>query len=252
MAQNRWVRPPTAPQAAGAGHQLPPITSFEISYRSDPDVVRTVVPPPLVAAPDAKVHLRFTDIDLELGTFQWRERVGWFGVDVVHGELSGEYPLIIPIDLEPAIAISRERNGEPKKLADIRIERHGADVRASMTRRGVTFAEIVGAVTGDLPVPEPYETRQFWFKFMPAVSGRGFDGDVLLVQVDQVRTPVSVEAVAAKVVLRDLPSAPLADLPIHELVSAHWTTRRATTSPHVVGPVDPDAFEPFAAVRYDA
>jgi len=121
-----------------------------------------------------------------------------------------------------------------------------------MTRRGVTFAEIVGAVTGDLPVPEPHETRQFWFKFMPAVSGRGFDGDVLLVQVDQVRTPVSVEAVAAKVVLRDLPSAPLADLPIHELVSAYWTTRRATTSPHVVGPVDPAAFEPFAAVRYDA
>jgi acetoacetate decarboxylase len=254
MPQNRWVRQPAASDAGngGGGHQLPPITSLEVTYRSDPELVRAVVPPPLVASPNANVHLRFTDIDLDFGSFQWREKVGWFGVDVLHGEVHGEYPLIIPIDLETAVAISRERNGEPKKLADIRIERRGADVRASMTRLGVTFAEVVGTVTGDLPVPDPYETRQFWFKFMPAVSGHGFDGEVLLVQVDQVRTPVRLEAVDAKVFLRDLPSAPLADLPVCELVSAHWTSRRATTSPRVVGPVDPDAFAPFAAARYDA
>jgi acetoacetate decarboxylase len=230
---------------------LPPISSLEVVYRSDPDLVRAVVPPPLQAAPDAKVHLRFTDIDLDFGTFTWREKVGWFGVDVVHDGLPGEYPLLIPIDLERAIAISRERHGEPKKLAEVTVERDGDDVQASMTRMGVTFAEVAGSVTGTLPVPEPYETRQFWFKFMPAVAGRGFDGDVLLVQVDQVRSPVTVEAVDGKVVLRDLASAPLADLPVEELVSVQWTSRRATTEPHVVGPVDPVAFEPFAAARYD-
>jgi acetoacetate decarboxylase len=251
MPQNRWVQSPADPSAGGGGHQLPPISSLEVVYRSDPDLVRAVVPPPLQAAPDAKVHLRFTDIDLDFGTFTWREKVGWFGVDVVHDGLPGEYPLLIPIDLERAIAISRERHGEPKKLAEITVERDGDDVQASMTRMGVTFAEVAGSVTGTLPVPEPYETRQFWFKFMPAVAGRGFDGDVLLVQVDQVRSPVTVEAVDGKVVLRDLASAPLADLPVEELVSVQWTSRRATTEPHVVGPVDPVAFEPFAAARYD-
>ena len=248
--QNRWVQEPAA-APAGGGHDLPPITSLEVSYRTAPGLIDAVVPPPLVAAPDALVHLRFTDIDLDFGSFRWQEHVGWFGVDVEHDGLRGEYPLLIPIDLERAVAISRERHGEPKKLADITIERDGDDVRASMTREGVTFAEVAGAVTGALPVPPAYETRQFWFKFMPAVSGRGFDGDVLLVQVDQVRTPVSVEAVDAKVVLRDLASAPLADLPVEEIVSAHWTSRRATTAPRVVGPVDPIAFEPFAAARYD-
>ena len=248
---NRWVRQPADPPAAGGGHDLPPITSLDVAYRSDPALVRAVVPPPLVAAPDALVHLRFTDIDLDFGTYRWQEHVGWFGVDVEYDGLRGEYPLLIPIDLERAVAISRERHGEPKKLAEITIERSGDDVRAAMTRQGVTFAEVVGTVTGALPVPPPYETRQFWFKFMPAVSGRGFDGDVLLVQVDQVRTPVSVEAVDAKVVLRDLPSAPLADLPVEQIESAVWTSRRATTAPRVVGRVDPDAFEPFAAARYD-
>jgi acetoacetate decarboxylase len=247
---NRWVREPTA-EPSGGGHQLPPITSFEVSYRTAPGLVEAVVPPPLAPADDALVHLRFTDIDLDFGGFRWQEHVGWFGVDVEYDGLRGEYPLLIPIDLEKAIAISRERHGEPKKLADVVIERDGDDVRASMTRQGVTFAEVVGTVTGPLDVPSAYETRQFWFKFMPAVSGRGFDGDVLLVQVDQTRTPVSVEGVDAKVVLRDLPSAPLADLPVTELVSCVWTSRRATTSPRVVGAVDPVAFEPFAAARYD-
>jgi acetoacetate decarboxylase len=251
MAQNRWVQPPADPSAAGGGHQLPPISSLEVVYRSDPDLVRAVVPPPLEAAPGAKVHLRFTDIDLDFGTFTWQEKVGWFGVDVTHDGLPGEYPLLIPIDLEKAIAISRERHGEPKKLAEITMARDGDDVRASMTRMGVTFAEVAGTVRGPLPVPEPYETRQFWFKFMPAVGGRGFDGDVLLIQVDQVRSPVTVEAVDGKVVLRDLASAPLADLPVDELVSVQWTSRRATTAPHVIGAVDPVAFEPFAAARYD-
>lgn len=251
MAQNRWVQPPADGPGGGGGHDLPPLTSLEVVYRSDPELVRAVVPPPLVAAPDGKVHLRFTDIDLDFGSFRWQEKVGWFGVDVTYDGAAGEYPLLIPIDLERAVAISRERHGEPKKLAEITMQRDGDDVRASMTRQGVTFAEVAGTVTGALAVPEPYATRQFWFKFMPAVSGRGFDGDVLLVQVDQTRTPVTLEGVDAKVVLRDLASAPLADLPIEELVSVRWTTRRTTTDPRLVGPVDPIAFEPFAAARYD-
>jgi acetoacetate decarboxylase len=251
MPPNRWITEPVDPPAGGGGHLLPPIASLEVTYLSDPAIMRSVVPPPLELADDAKVHLRFTNIDLDFGAHKWKEHVGWFGVDVTYDGLRGEYPLLIPIDLEKAIAISRERHGEPKKLADITIQRDGADVRASMTRLGVTFAEVVGTVNGNAPVPAPYETRQFWFKFLPAVSGRGFDGDVHLVQVDQIRTPVTVENVDAKVVLRDLPSAPLADLPIEELLSVRWTTRRATTAPHVVSTVDPVAFEPFAYSRYD-
>jgi len=247
--QNRWVVAPAEPHSGGL--ELPPIASLEVVYRTAPELVRAVVPPPLVAADDGKVHLRFTDIDLDFGGgVTWQEHVGWFGVDVTFDGRSGEYPLLIPIDMESAIAVSRERHGEPEKLAEISIERKGNDVSASMTRQGVTFAEVTGVVTRPASVPGPSETRQFWFKFMPAVSGVGFDGDVLLVQVDQTRTPVTVEEVDAKVVLRDLPSAPLADLPVEDVLSVVWTTRRATTNPRVVGPVDPVAFAPFAAARY--
>ena len=70
----------------------------------------------------------------------------------------------------------------------------------------MTYIEIVGDVTETLPTPEPYEATQYWIKFLPAVTGQGFDAGPLLVRVDQVRTPSSVERVEGKLVLRDLAS----------------------------------------------
>jgi acetoacetate decarboxylase len=115
----------------------------------------------------------------------------------------------------------------------------------------VTFIEIVGDVAGSLPVPDPYPATQIWYKFLPAVNGRGFDAGPFLVRVDQVRSPETLERIDGKLVLRDVSSAPVADLPIDEMVSLTFTTRRSTHHPTLVGPVDPDGFEPFAAARYD-
>ncbi|MFD0851244.1 acetoacetate decarboxylase family protein, partial [Actinomadura adrarensis] len=161
-----------------------------------------VLPPPLSPPDEPRVHVRVTDIDLQFGEYRHKEMVGYIAVDAVHDGQPGEYPLLIPIDLEPAISISRERFGEPKKLADLTLTRDGDRVSGTMTRQGVTFAEIEGHVTGKLPVPDPYPARQFWFKFLPAVSGAGFDAGPLLVKMEQVRKPESVEAVDGRLVLR--------------------------------------------------
>jgi hypothetical protein len=63
QAQNRWVTQPADAPSGGGGHELPPISSLEVVSKSDPDLMRAVVPPPLTLADDASVHLRFTDID---------------------------------------------------------------------------------------------------------------------------------------------------------------------------------------------
>jgi acetoacetate decarboxylase len=250
MSQNRWVhegawRPAEIPEG-------PVLPSLELVYRSDQAVVAAVIPPPLSAPEDPRVHLRVTEIDLPLpGGARHQEMVGFIAVDAVYEGKTGEYPLMIPIDLESAVAISRERFGEPKKLAQLELTRDGDRVAGRMTRDGVTFVEMVGDVTGPLAVPDPYEATQFWFKFLPAVSGVGFDAGPLLVQVDQVRTPVSLEAVEGKVELRDLATVPVADLPVEEVVSFTYTTRRSSVRPAVVTEVDPVAFAPFAAARYD-
>ncbi len=250
MPQNRWVSDATwRPAATPEGPVLP---SLEAVYLTDPEVLAAVLPPPLAPPPEPRVHVRITEIDLDVGGgHRYREMVGYFAVDAVHDGTLGEYPLLIPIDLESAVSISRERFGEPKKLAEIELVREGDHVEGRITRQGVTFVELVGDVTGPLPVPDPYPATQFWFKYLPAVEGPGFDAGPLLVRVDQVRTPHTLERLEGKVVLRDLPSAPVADLPVLEQVSLTWTRRQSSVHPAVVGPVDPEAFAPFALARYD-
>jgi acetoacetate decarboxylase len=248
--QNRWVRD----VAAGGGHGSIPMPSFpnlEVAYLTEPDALAAVLPPPLSPPDEPRVHARITEIKLELGDFTYHERVGYFAVEAKYeGEL-GEYPLLIPIDLESALSISREKFGEPKKLAEIDLERDGDHVEGRITRKGVTFIEIIGDVAESLPTPTPTPARQWWFKFLPAVSGDGFDAGPFLVRVDQVRTPESVERVDGKLVLRELASDPVVDLPIVETESIRWSVRKSTHEPKLVGPVDGDAFLPYAYSRYD-
>ncbi|KPM54474.1 acetoacetate decarboxylase [Frankia sp. CcI49] len=250
---NRWVRTieKSSEAESNVGAGLPPIPSLEVVYLTDPARLAEVLPPPLTPPAQPRVHVRVTDIDLHFGEYHYKELVGYFAVDAVYDGVTGEYPLLIPIDLESAISISREKHGEPKKLANLELTRDGDHVEGRIERNGVTFVEIVGDVTETLPVPEPYPATQWWFKFLPAVSGSGFDGDPLLVRFDQVRTPVTVERVEGKLVLRDEPTAPVVDLPVLETVSITYTTRSSANKASVVGPVDPVAFEPYAFSRYD-
>jgi acetoacetate decarboxylase len=253
---NRWVRPVVGAREKSGTEQahgtLPAMPNLEVVYLTDPEALSAVLPPPLTPPEQPRVHVRITDIDLQFGEHRHQEKVGYFAVDAMHDGLAGEYPLVIPIDLEVAVSISRERFGEPKKLAEIDLLRDGDHVEGRITRHGVTFVEILGDVAETLPTPAPYEAHQFWFKFLPNFDGTGFDAPPQLVRVDQIRSPQTVERVEGKLVLRDLPSVPVIDLPVLETVSITWTTRTATHQPTLVGPVkDVDGWLPFLANRYE-
>jgi acetoacetate decarboxylase len=249
MSRTRWVVEPTEESRLASSY--PALPALEAVYVTDPGLVAEVLPPPLSAPPEPRVHVRITDIDLRFGAHRHKEMVGYFAVDALLDGQPGEYPLLIPIDLESAVYISRERYGEPKKLADITLSMtpEGA-VEGRITREGVTFIEMRGQVTGEAPVPDPYPASQFWIKFLPAVDGNGFDGDPLLVRLEQVRTPEKIEQIEGELILRDLASCPVADLPVRELVSMQWVLRSSENTPKLVGPVDAAAFAPYAPIRY--
>jgi acetoacetate decarboxylase len=250
MGQNRWVQHVTDSQASSLTNSVPPLPSIEVVYRTDPDALAAVLPPPLQPPAEPRVHVRITDIDLTFGEYRHKELVAYFAVDAMHDGDPGEYPLLIPIDLEGAIAISRERFGEPKKLAEIELVRDGRHVEGRVTRHGVTFIEIVGDVVESLPVPAPYPARQFWIKFLPAVSGTGFDAGPFLTRLEQVRSPQSIERIDGKLELRDVATAPVVDLPVLEVESMSWVVRSSENTPTLVGQIDGDAFAPFAPIRY--
>ncbi len=106
-------------------------------------------------------------------------------------------------------------------------------------------------MTGKLPVPEPYPVLQFWYKFLPAVSGTGFDAGPFLVTLHQTMKPETCERVDGKVVLRDLPGTPVADLPVVQYEGARYM-RTSSEFFHVLEDVeiDPVAYARHVRVQY--
>lgn len=210
MNENRWIQEPQK----GEGAETVPFPAngrLEVTYLTDPAIHAEVLPPPLTAPPEPRVRVHFTRI--EVGG-KLHEIVCSFLLDAMYGDQVGQFCAVMPIDLETAVSPSRETFGEPKKLAELEFNREGNHVHASVTRQGVTIIEVVGDVTESLPVPEPYPVLQFWYKFLPAVSGNGFDAGPFLVTLHQTMKPETCERVDGKLVFRDLPGTPVADLPV--------------------------------------
>src|SRR5579862_2266212 len=218
MGQNRWIQE----MRKGEGDDVVPFPAcprLEVTYLTDPDVLAEVLPPPLLPPPEPRVHVRFTSIE---ANGHVHERVCSILVDAMYRDALGQFCLVMPIDVGDAIAPSRERYGEPKKLAQLEFTRESNHVHASVTRQGVTFVEVVGDITAKLTTPEPYPLLHFWYKFLPAVAGTGFDAGPFLVVLHQTMKPESVERVDGKLVLRDLPGTPVADLPVLEQESIRY------------------------------
>lgn len=256
MAQaTRWVRDPATlrpgiPQSANE-FVMPPTPQIECRYLTDPELYRAVLPPPLTPAEEPRVHVRVTDIDIQFGDFSHKEKIGYFAFDALLDGKPVEYPVLYPLDLEAAVYPSRERFGEPKKMADVQIDREANHIEARIKRNDVTIIEITGDVTDELPAGDPYECTAIWYKFLPTVDGDGFDYGPKLVRAHDRHETVSLENVEGKLVLRDSPTDPIADFPIRELESIRW---RVFTTRHVVTlgeDVDAEAFAPFAHSRYD-
>jgi Acetoacetate decarboxylase (ADC) len=247
MTQNRWIQEP-APSEGGASVPFPANARLEVTYLTDPAIHAQVLPPPLTPPPEPRVRVHFTRI--EVGG-KLHEIVCSFLLDAMYGDQLGQFCAVMPIDLETAVSPSRETNGEPKKLATMEFGRDGNHVQASVTRQGVTIIEVVGDATVSLPVPEPYPVVQFWYKFLPAVSGHGFDAGPFLVTLHQTMKPETCERVEGKIVLRDLPGTPVADLPVLEQEGIRFMMTSSEFF-HVLEDVeiDPEEYARHVRVQY--
>ncbi|MFF2849160.1 acetoacetate decarboxylase family protein [Streptomyces sp. NPDC058001] len=216
-------------------------------WESDPDVVAAVLPPPLKPAPRPLVRVTISKVDLPgypLGA-------GSFAVAAAHGGVEGWYPLVMPMTHERALTGGREVFGEPKKLGEVTVERDGLVVRASLARHGIAFVEVRGAVSGPLPLPEPERRTDFYFKFLPAVDGSGFDGDPVLVHCERRERVRALERITGDVVLRESMYDPVADLPVRRLVGITFGEKTTDQRGRVVERVSAEALLPYAHQRYD-
>ena len=217
-------------------------------YETDPEIIAAVLPPPLVPGPQPLVRITITKVEMPgLPIFG----AGWIGVQARHGDRIGEYPILMPMTTEQATIGGRETNGEPKKLAEVEVIRHGARVEARIARMGSILCEIVGAVT---EVRENYEMAKtdFWFKLSPSADAPGqLDQDPLLVYGEKTERTRVHEGIEGELIVKEAPLDPIADLVIRRVVDLNWTERASTQVGRTIGPVPRADLAPFLHQRYD-
>ncbi|MEU9114264.1 acetoacetate decarboxylase family protein [Streptomyces sp. NPDC048483] len=235
--------------ARTASSKLPDIWSTGVVavWESDPDAVAAVLPPPLKPTGRPLVRATISTVDLPgypLGA-------GSVAVAAVHHGVEGWYPLVMPMTHERALIGGREVFGEPKKLGEVTVERDGPLVRAALARHGIAFVEVRGAVSAPLPVPEPARRTDFYFKFLPAVDGSGFDLDPVLVHCVRNEKVRRLERITGDVVLRESMYDPVADLPVRTLVGITLGEKTTDQQGRVAERVSAEALLPYLHQRYD-
>ncbi|MFD7297467.1 acetoacetate decarboxylase family protein [Streptomyces sp. NPDC059897] len=232
-----------------ASSKLPDIWSTGVVavWESDPDAVAAVLPPPLKPTGRPLVRANISKVDLPgypLGA-------GSVAVAAEHGGVEGWYPLVMPMTHERALIGGREVFGEPKKLGEVTVEREGLVVTAALARHGIAFVEVRGAVSETLPLPEPTQKADFYFKFLPGVDGSGFDAEPVLVHCLRNEKVRKLERITGDVVLRESMFDPVADLPVRNLVEITIGEKTTDQKGKVVERVSAQALLPYIHQRYD-
>lgn len=224
-------------------------TTLVAIYETDPEVVAAVLPPPLTPLAEPLVRVTVATVDVGRGYPVFG--AGTVAVLCRHDDVEGDYALVMPMTTEQSVVGGRETFGEPKKLAAIDLTVKDAHVNGWFERMGTRFLEIDGSITGELE-PTPDRTRtSFYIKFLPAVGGKGFDGDPQLVYCRREETTRSLKKVDGEIILRESRFDPVADLPVRAIRSIELAERSSIQTGEVVGNVPADWVTPFVHQRYD-
>jgi len=223
-------------------------TSLVAVYETDPEAIAAVLPPPLEPSDHPLVRVNVATVDLGRGLPPFG--AGTFAVQARHEGTVGNYPLLMPMTTEQSVVGGRETFGEPKKLADVKLTRDGDQVRGTVTRMGVTIIEVTGRVTGPLDPTEGSRT-DFYFKFLPAPDGKGFDSEPALIYCHREEASRSVEAVEGEVTLRESRFDPVVDIPVRRLVEITLSERNSVQRGEIVSRVPGEWLLPFVHQRYD-
>lgn len=225
-------------------------TTLVAIYETDPDVIAAVLPPPLEAPDEPLARLTIATVEMN------KPGIPVFGAATVavmaeHEGTVGDYALVMPMSTEQSVIGGRETFGEPKKIADVTLERTDDRVTGKVTRLGTTFAEVDGRVVETLANPPDGRRTSFYFKFLPAPDGKGFDAEPSLVYCYRDETTSALERVEGAILLRESRFDPVADIPVRAIREITIATRRSRQTAEIHSQVPSDWLLPFVHQRYD-
>jgi len=236
-------------------------------FRTDPDVVQTILPKPLVPADEPLgwvfvAHYPETNFGLSYSE-------GALFVRAVYKGEPGWYCLALPVDNDMAMVAGRETVGFPKKMAEkITLERTDNHVMGSVIRRGVELVRIEAELTGPVSASsldaigpevddlEGHPCRKFVaFSFKSSFSpSGGFEYLPKLVRnVLLMRPRDETRSGTGKLEMVSSPADPLGDIPVWDLLDVSYGTFENDQLPgRVVARVkNPLGFARYAMFKMD-
>jgi acetoacetate decarboxylase len=223
-------------------------TTLVATYLTDPEVIAAVLPPPIEPGAEPLVKVTVATVDIPgYPTFG----AGSFSVRARHEGTEGFYALLMPMTTEQSVIGGRETFGEPKKLGSVDLDRDGDQVTGTFARMGTEFVRISGRVSGQLALPDTETRTDFYFKFLPAPDGKGFDSDPALVYCHRTEQTRKLEAVTGEVLLSESRFDPVADLPVRQVVDITLAERSSIQRGEIQGTVPGEWIRPYVHQRYD-
>ncbi|KAA0108702.1 acetoacetate decarboxylase family protein [Mycolicibacterium sp. P1-5] len=252
MSANEVRYGPRAPEAR-VDHEVDatkaPIATeaVTVTYLTDPEIVAAVLPKPLEPAAEPLVRIQLQRVQIE-GRPPFGSAV--FSVTARHGDVEGDYPLFMPQSTEQSVTGGRETFGEPKKLADIRVDRDAHGVNATVARLGYPLITVRGHVTAPAELPPDQVNTEFYFKFLRAPDGDGIT-DPHLVYGEYHRHYEVLEDIDGTVELGESPLDPVADIVVRQIKSITWCRRRTVQVGRIAERVPAEWLLPYVHQRYD-
>lgn len=207
-------------------------------FRTDPAVVREILPKPLKPAPEPLAMAFVANYPrTNFGPPYYEGAL--FVIAQYKGELGG-YCLSMPVTNDTALIAGREQFGFPKKIAeDISLEIDGEHVNGSVVRRGVKILEIdcnlqepfqrsdieeYGPAIDDLDGQRGFRMVSFLFKYFPSPTAMGFDYTPRLVRQVSLFTPrPGGKKGPGEVKLVSSELDPLGEIPVREVLNVGYS-----------------------------
>lgn len=207
-----------------------------VRFRTDPDVVASVLPRPL-KAPAEPLGMAFVARYPET-SFGLRYNEGALFLDAVYKGERGSYCLAMPVDDDMAMIAGRETFGYPKKMAGrITLERSGDHIVGSVVRKETEILRIEGELTEPWVPTGPTRWRDgvdlegrpclvgtsWLFKHFPAADNRMFETPPRFIREPVLFRPRPGQ-LSGDLDLKLVSSLtdPLGDIPIRQVVEAQY------------------------------
>lgn len=216
---------------------------LSVTYRTRSSIVERILPPGLEPTERSIVQADVYEVARSncVGAFAG----GALYVRAQHGGDVGNYCLTMPMSTDAAITWGRELFGEPKKQASVTLDREGDDILGVVKRHGETILKI-DATMQETSDPDPGARSIYHYKYLPDVTGEGFQFDPMLVKVTFESEVHRFESGTGTVEVSTTDHDPLGEIVVQEVIDASYAVVDSYTSQENVTSVDPESFLPYA------